>query len=225
MTDSNDKLTRQPTRRRGRPRKSPEDLVARNQLIKTGLAYLTERGFSDVSVDEILKASSATKGNFYYHFKSKSDFAQVLVETYHQYFADKLIHWFANEELLPLDRLRYFVEDAERGMAKYEFSRGCLIGNLGQEMASLPPELGQKLISVLESWQSLTAVCLKQAQDQQQISPEHDTQYLAEFFWIGWEGAVLRAKLERKPDPLRSFAKGFFTLASTLRNPKCTMPY
>ena len=28
-----------------------------------------------------------------------------------------------------------------------------------------------------------------------------DTQRVAAFFWIGWEGAVLRAKLSRAPHP------------------------
>ena len=33
---------------------------------------------------------------------------------------------------------------------------------------------------------------------------------LAAWFWIGWEGAVLRAKLEASAQPLEIFAEGFF---------------
>jgi TetR/AcrR family transcriptional repressor of nem operon len=33
---------------------------------------------------------------------------------------------------------------------------------------------------------------------------------IAAFFWIGWEGAVLRAKLVASPEPLDIFADGFF---------------
>ncbi len=43
-----------------------------------------------------------------------------------------------------------------------------------------------------------------------QIAPTLDCGQLAAFFWIGWEGAVLRAKLERNKEPLRTFAAGFF---------------
>jgi TetR/AcrR family transcriptional repressor of nem operon len=37
-----------------------------------------------------------------------------------------------------------------------------------------------------------------------------DCEQAAAFFWIGWEGAVLRAKLERSAKPLDVFALGFF---------------
>lgn len=198
--------------RRGRPRKSPDDLLSRKKLISTGLAYLTERGFSDVSVDEILMAAGATKGSFYHHFRSKADFGMALVEAYHDYFAGKLRYWFEKGDLTPLEQIKAFIKDAEQGMARHGFARGCLIGNLGQEMAALPPELSKRLIEVLEEWQKITAACLKEAQAQKQISLRQDADGLAEFFWIGWEGAVLRAKLERKPEPLRHFAKGFLLL-------------
>ena len=36
-----------------------------------------------------------------------------------------------------------------------------------------------------------------------------DCARLAAFFWIGWEGAVLRAKLDRSAEPLRVFADCF----------------
>lgn len=35
-------------------------------------------------------------------------------------------------------------------------------------------------------------------------------QQTAALFWIGWEGAVLRAKLERRAEPLEIFSLGFF---------------
>ncbi len=37
-----------------------------------------------------------------------------------------------------------------------------------------------------------------------------NAQQVAEFFWIGWEGAVLRAKLERRAAPLDVFTQFFF---------------
>ncbi|WP_316859068.1 TetR/AcrR family transcriptional regulator [uncultured Cohaesibacter sp.] len=214
MTQNSPPEKQNVVKHRGRPRKAPDDQVARKQLIKAGLVYLTERGFSDVSVDEILKASGTTKGTFYHHFKSKADFGQDLIEAYHSYFAAKLMSWFDNDTLSPLHRLRGFIKDAETGMAKHDFRRGCLVGNLGQEMAVLPDAMCSRLIEVLQDWQSRTAACLVLAQQQGEISCELDAAAMAEFFWIGWEGAVLRAKLERKPDPLRRFADGFFTLLS-----------
>lgn len=201
-------------RRRGRPRMATSDQAARTALIRTGLVYLTERGYSSVGIDEILKASDVTKGSFYYHFRSKADFGEALIDAYHDYFAQKLSSWFDNGDLSPLERLRGFVVDAESGMAQYGFRRGCLVGNLGQEMAALPEAFRARLVSVLEDWQARTAACLRAARDHGEIPETGDPDELAAFFWVGWEGAVLRAKLERKPEPLRQFADGFFRLVS-----------
>jgi len=43
------------------------------------------------------------------------------------------------------------------------------------------------------------------------IAGDIDVEKMAAFFWIGWEGAVLRAKLERSAKPLDIFTQGFFT--------------
>ena len=182
--------------------------------MRAGLVHLTERGYSSVGVDEILRASGVAKGSFYYHFGSKAAFGSALIDAYHAYFAAKLAAWFERPDLAPLDRLRGFIADAELGMAQHGFRRGCLIGNLGQEMASLPPEFSDRLIAVLEDWQHRTAACLQLAREAGQIPAHHAPDELAAFFWIGWEGAVLRAKLERKAEPLRQFADGFLRLVT-----------
>ena len=212
MSDQTTSMESTSKRPRGRPRKAPDDQLARKDLIRAGLVSLTERGFTDVSVDEILAASGKTKGTFYHHFKSKADYGQALIEAYDDFFAARLQSCFGDTSLSPLDRLHSFVQGAEAGMAKHAFRRGCLVGNLGQEMAALTPDMCAQLISVLKSWQRQTADCLHLALSEGQIAPDQDPEALAEFFWIGWEGAVLRAKLERSPLPLRHFANGFFSL-------------
>lgn len=199
-----------PSRPRGRPRKDPNHSEARQKLIRTGLIHLTERGYSSVGLDDILAASGVTKGSFYHYFRNKADFGGVLIEAYNVYFLEKLDRAFGSDELAPLDRLRFFVKDAQDGMARHGFRRGCLVGNLGQEMAALPEDFREILKSVLQDWQDRVADCLRDAQRAGQLSSDQDAQSLAAFFWIGWEGAVLRAKLEHSPEPLNIFADGFF---------------
>ncbi|NML74603.1 TetR family transcriptional regulator [Rhizobium sp. S-51] len=199
-------------RKRGRPARDPVDAASRQKLIRAGLIFLTEKGYSPVGIDEILEHAGVPKGSFYHYFKGKADFGSQLISAYHAFFAAKLDRWFQDESLTPLDRLRAFVADAEAGMARHEFRRGCLIGNLGQEMGALPEAYRSQLTDALGDWQSRTAACLQAAQAAGEIAPHHDTAALAAFFWIGWEGAVLRAKLERRADPLSTFAEGFFAL-------------
>lgn len=85
-----------------------------------------------------------------------------------------------------------------------------MIGNLGQEMGALPTSYRTHLTSVLNDWQTRVQRCLQAAQTAGDISSETDCQKLAAFFWIGWEGAVLRAKLESNAGPLMIFSDYFF---------------
>ncbi|MBR0669598.1 acrylate utilization transcriptional regulator AcuR [Neoroseomonas soli] len=198
-------------RRRGRP---PKDGRAhadtKQRLVQAGVAILTEKGFAAVGLDEILGSVGVPKGSFYYYFTSKDEFGLALIDAYAEYFAAKLDRWLADETRPPLQRLGDFVEDAKAGMARFGFRRGCLVGNLGQEMGVLPELFRARLHGVFLDWQARTARCLEAAKDAGEIAPDEDCATLAAFFWIGWEGAVLRAKLERSPEALDVFARGFF---------------
>ncbi len=198
-------------RRRGRPPKRPEhSLETRELLLRAGLEVLTEKGFSSTGIDEILKRVGVPKGSFYHYFDSKEAFGAALIERYARYFAYKLERHFGDSSKQPLARLWAFVEDARTGMARHEFRRGCLIGNLGQEMAALPESYRASLIAVFHDWESRLARCLEAAQHRGEIPASVDCEQAAAFFWIGWEGAVLRAKLERSAKPLDVIALGFF---------------
>lgn len=152
------------------------------------------------------------KGSFYHYFESKEVFGAELIKSYAEYFARRLDRFFLNEERSPLQRLKDFTADAEVGMARYAFTRGCLVGNLGQEMGALPEAYRGQLMDVFVDWQRRTAQCLSKAKTKGEIREGIDCDLMAAFFWIGWEGAVLRSKLERSPLPLGTFADGFFEM-------------
>ena len=205
-------LSPAPPRPRGRPATPPDAAEARQRLIRAGLIFLTERGYGATALEDILHSAAITKGAFYHYFDSKADFADTLISAYHDHFARRLDRRLLDPGLAPLDRLRAFTEDAESGMARHGFRRGCLIGNLGQEMGALPEPFRARLTDVLADWQARTAACLTLARDTGTLAPRHDPALLAEFFWTGWEGAVLRAKLDASPAPLRRFRQQFFAL-------------
>lgn len=204
-----------PIRRRGRPAKRVADrFETREALIRCGVAVLTEKGFAATGIDEILKQLGVPKGSFYHYFASKEAFGQAVIAAYADYFARKLERCLTDGSRLPLQRLANFIDEACAGMARYQFRRGCLIGNLGQEMAVLPEAFREQLEAVFQDWQRRVADCLQQAQQRDQLSETVDCQQWAAFFWMGWEGAVLRAKLVANEAPLRQFAQVFFAALS-----------
>ena len=202
--------------RRGRPPKQREDLThTRELLLRAGLEILTEKGFSGTGIDEILGRVGIPKGSFYHYFKSKEAFGLDLIDHYARFFAHKLDQHLLNTELSPVRRLHAFVDDATVGMARFDYRRGCLIGNLGQEMGSLPESFRERLRATFEDWQRRFVKCLEAARKAGELSEDADTQRIAAFFWIGWEGAVLRSKLDRSDTALNVFADSFFASLPT----------
>ncbi|VVP78924.1 Transcriptional regulator AcuR [Pseudomonas fluorescens] len=199
-----------PPRKRGRPAKAMGDhRETRETLCRAGVAALTEKGFSATGIDEILKSVGVPKGSFYHFFASKEAYGSELITLYARYFVRKLDRFLLDEGLTPLKRIEAFCEEAERGMQRFDFRRGCLVGNLGQEMGALPESFRAQLTNVLLDWQARFERCLEEAKAVGELREEADSARLAAFFWIGWEGAVLRAKLERNGEPLRVFADLF----------------
>ncbi len=202
-----------PRRSRGRPATAPNESESRFKLMRAGLAAFTERGYHSVVLEEILQSSGVAKGGFYHYFNSKADFGMALIEEYDRYFAGKLKSWFDQESLPPIARFQGFLQDAKKGMEKHAFRRGCLIGNLGQEMNALPENFRIRLIEVFEHWQNLTAQNFKSAQKAGEFRTNLEPSQLASFFWIGWEGAILRAKLEQNAKPIDEFTQQFLNYA------------
>lgn len=197
-------------RKPGRPPKIPrENLQTREMLIRCGTEILTEQGFMATGIDTVLKRVGVPKGSFYHYFDSKEAFGQAVLESYAGYFARKLDRWLLDASLPLLQRLRGFVDEAKAGMARHEFRRGCLVGNLGQEVTLLPDSYREQLDAVFRSWELRLSRCLQAAQAAGELAADADCEALASFFWIGWEGAVLRARLVRSDVPLEIFMQGF----------------
>ena len=212
MTTESDNLAPEKPRR-GRPPKQNSGVEAtRERLIERGIQIFTEKGFNNTGLDEILKSENVPKGSFYHYFKNKAQYGEVVVEAYAVYFGKKLARNFTNTSLAPLQRLQAFIDEACHGIEKYSFKRGCLVGNLGQELGALDATFRTQLEGVFQEWQQQLAELLDEAKQQGELATQASTSELAEFFWIGWEGAILRAKLVQSDQPIRAFAKQFFVI-------------
>lgn len=198
----NSNLEKTPPQRRGDTK--------RKLLIDIGTAIFTQKGFSSTGLDEIVQTAEVPKGSFYYYFGSKEEYAHEVIRNYASYFAKKLDRTLNDATLSPLQRLRAFAKDATHGVQRFEFKRGCLVGNLGQEMASLEDDFRVLLLEVMNDWRNRFRSCIDEAKAAGEIATTVDSQHLAQFFWSAWEGAVLCAKLERSTNALDNVSRLFF---------------
>jgi TetR/AcrR family transcriptional repressor of nem operon len=191
--------------RKARREREVDRTSTRSRLVRAGLVLVLERGWSATSVDAVLAECHVPKGSFYHYFKSKEALGFAILDSYQAFFMARLNHWFGPDSppsTLP-ERFAGFLAESEAGVERFGFRRGCLIGALGQELAGLHDAFRHRLEHALGEWDMVLARCLARC------GIQGDCTGLAQAFWAGWEGAVLRCLLSRDVQPLRVAVKRF----------------
>ena len=188
----------------------PNRHETRSKLIQIGTDILCEKGFDTTSIEDVLRRASVPKGSFYYYFPSKADFGLAVIDNYAFLWEQHLTRLLRDPNVRPLQRVRNYIAEAARGLEQHEFRRGCLIGNIGQELGGLDEAFRERVLGVLNSWSGVLAECLRQGQEAGEIRADLNVKQIASFFWFSWEGAVLKAKLERSTLPLDEFREVTF---------------
>jgi TetR/AcrR family transcriptional regulator, transcriptional repressor for nem operon len=180
------------------------------RLVRIGTEFLSEKGFGLTGLDEVLRAAEVPKGSFYYYFDSKIDFGLAVIDNYAGIWARKLKRLLENPSVSPLRRIDDYINEGISGLERYAFQRGCLIGNMGQEITTLNDAIRERLLGVFAHWTKAIAACLAEAQKSDEIDAGVDVEKTSRFFWLAWEGAILQAKLQRSTQPIEDFRDVLF---------------
>ncbi|MBX7223649.1 MAG: TetR/AcrR family transcriptional regulator [Blastocatellia bacterium] len=182
----------------------------KNLLLETGLTLIAEQGFHHTGIDAVLKRAGVPKGSFYHYFASKEDFGLCLIERAATDYEARLKELLEDPHRTPLERFRRYFTEGRDQLAQQECRKGCLLGNLGQELADQSEPLRQRLAEVFGRWNQRLAGCLREAQAAGELDPAADVEELAAFCLAAYEGALLKAKVLKSPAPVDSLIKYLF---------------
>jgi TetR/AcrR family transcriptional repressor of nem operon len=177
----------------------------RNALLETGMDIMIEKGYTNTGIQEILTALQVPKGSFYHYFDSKENYAVEIIRHFDETYSTTLQAILRNQELSPLNRLREYCLTGKANMLAQDCRKGCLIGNLSQEMADQSEVLRTELMTVMRKWRDLFAACIEEGQKSGEIRGQISADALAELFLSGWSGAVMRAKTVKQVEPMEVF--------------------
>ncbi len=183
---------------------------SKQALLDAGSALFLERGYNDTGLNDILDAAGVPKGSFYHYFRSKEDFALEVVNQYGNGALGYLESLLGDESQLPLDRVRAFFAAVFEEFESKGCRHGCLLGNLGQELAEAHHRIRVAIESHLQRWVDAIARCLDEALADGSLPPGTDTRELAGLMIDGFQGAALRMKLEQRPAALKRYLDHFF---------------
>ncbi len=188
---------------------SVKSVTTKQALIEGGLSLMLEHGYSNTGIVEVLMHVGVPKGSFYHHFESKEQFGCEIISYFEQKYSDKLNSLLATEGN-PVKKLQKFFTDSRNEFVNADYRSGCLIGNLSQELADHNEALRQALLKVMTSWKDIFAKCIREAQEEGLISRTMSSKKLSELLLLGWEGALLRAKLTKSSEPIDVFIETMF---------------
>jgi TetR/AcrR family transcriptional regulator, transcriptional repressor for nem operon len=193
--------------------------TTRERLIHVGIQKVLESGWAATSIDVVLRECDVPKGSFYHYFASKEAFGYALLDDYQAFFMQRLSKWFVVQPIDSSQRMQAamegFLADAIAGMERYDYQRGCMVGALGQEVASFHAGFRAKLMASLLEWEKTLSNALFNSVSSYINNSKlganiTKTTGLLQFqcddwsreFWVAWEGAVLRSLLARDSQAL-----------------------
>jgi TetR/AcrR family transcriptional repressor of nem operon len=187
----------------------------REKLLDAGVQVLWTAGYAQTGVRDIVAAAGARPGSFTNHFASKEDFALEVLERYFAYVRGLVSQALTDDGRPAVERLRRYFDIITLKLEEAEWARGCLIGNFSLETAVLSDRLQQRLAAIFLEWRAPFAACIAEGQASGAITTAFSADDLADFLLAGWQGAMLRMRVDRSPAPLDRFKHIVFTTIFT----------
>lgn len=170
------------------PIKKTRDLEkSRKEILAVAFMEVFQRGFQGVSIDDIVKKTSLTKGAFYHHFPTKLDLGYALVE-------DVITPMIIDRWITPLESY----ENPLDGILKQikvligkdlNYSKlGCPLNNLVQEMSTVDKGFHKRLQTALNLWIDETEKHLIRAQTNGFLVRDAKPRQIAHFVVMAHEG-------------------------------------
>ena len=175
---------------------------SKQRILEVGAEIIHRKGFNHTGLQEILEAADVPKGSFYNHFKSKEDFGLQVIDFFSDIFAIHTKAIFEDHSLSPLKRLEQLLDYFIEYFKENQFTCGCPVGNLAQEMGDLSEVFQKRLNRAIDLMAEEYAELLKEAQLCGEISETMDAKEAAYFIIAGWHGALIRMKVTRNSNPL-----------------------
>ena len=181
---------------------------AREEIVQAGLKCLVEKGFNAVGVQDITDTAGVPKGSFYNHFVSKEALGVEIVERYGANQTRREI--LTDPSVPPLQRLRRHFDRISALFAESHFKRNCILGGFSAELANQSETIRESLRKLYGQWTKDIEATIAEAQIKGEIANKTKASDLAAFLLDSYEGALLRARVERSRKPFDRFMKFAF---------------
>jgi AcrR family transcriptional regulator len=191
--------------------------ATRQLILMTGQEEVYLHGFQGASLGTILSRAGVTKGAFFHHFPSKTEFGYCLVD-------EVLAQMIAAQWIGPLrraaDPLETIAVEFERGVAVLAAARpilGCPLNNLAQEMNPLDDGFRARTSAVFDLWRAAFTAALDHGQRGGVVRSGVDTADAAYALVAQIEGTLSLARNSQDPADLATGTRSLRGYLESLR--------
>ena len=186
-------------------------MAVKGQATKTKLMDIAERlilnrGFSAMSIDEVIKEAGITKGGFFYHFDSKNGLVYALMQRYREVEAFIFSDLFKRAEELtsdPLQQMLVFVKLFAEMMADMKVLHpGCVVASITYESQQVNEQVRNITTEIVLDWRNLFREHLKKIDQVYSPNANVSCDDLADMLSTIMEGGIIISRALNDPSVL-----------------------
>ena len=175
--------------------------ASRERIVERAAELFAGRGIAAVSVDEVLAAAGAGKGQFYHYFRGRDELAAAAVG-----FRCAQVVAGLTEALGDVSSLR----DLEQALAGFmtgfeqQGMPGCPIGTLSTEVAGRNEEARGHAAAGFDAWEKLLAGALERMREGGELRADADPAALATGLLASIEGGMVLSQARKDMRSVRA---------------------
>lgn len=127
--------------------------ISRERIVEAANRLIYTKGFNKTSVSDVADVVGITKGNLHYHFKSKEELLEAIIQ-YRKTLITELLKQWDNEFSDARAKLKRFVQmllNEEKDIVRY----GCPMGSLNSELGKFQSSLqssSKEMFDLFQNW-------------------------------------------------------------------------
>lgn len=177
--------------------------ATRQRIIAAATELFYLHGYNATGLDKVIAAAEVTKGNFYYHFKSKEVLAAATLQWQFDLVSEELTTHVFETEQRPIDRLfamLNFMANRQKMQYQEGYICGCYFGNFTLELSTASIMVRNKVTEIFDNYVELLTSLLLSAQEAGEVSSQVTPQSFAPILLSQIEGAILLDKAQQEPE-------------------------
>lgn len=174
--------------------------ASRERIVEHAAALFAERGVTATSLDEVLAAAGAGKGQFYHYFRNRDELVEAAVGLRCTQVLTRL-----NQALGSVSAFAGLAQALGGFAAEFEQMGmpGCPVGTLATEVAGSNEGARLQAAAAFDAWEQLFTDVLERMRDRGELRADAPPGVLATMLLASLEGGLVLSMTRRNPASLR----------------------